>query len=260
MTSAALAVTIAHAAQPRSGSCRSRSCSSTRRSSTSSSGPRASRSPPGSSSRSSPRRWCRACMRSTEIRIEGVDYDDVALGFIREAARTAIDAHHREPAEHRVDHEEYAAQVQRCAALASPAPGRRRCSSWRFGRATRRTSRTCCTCRASTVGGFRILRCASPAIPNAIAGLLLDLRDRTVQHPARVLRLDRRQPGHVPAEVPRLRRRRHRAGLPRSPATGRARSCSATTNTRWVRLNPPTLRSAAPSASRSPRPQAPSHV
>ena len=30
-----------------------------------------------------------------------------------------------------------------------------------------------------TVGDFRVLRCVSPAIPNAIAGLLLDLRDRT---------------------------------------------------------------------------------
>ena len=29
------------------------------------------------------------------------------------------------------------------------------------------------------IGGYRVLRCSSPAIPNAIAGLLLDLRDRT---------------------------------------------------------------------------------
>jgi hypothetical protein len=29
------------------------------------------------------------------------------------------------------------------------------------------------------VGGYRVLRCTSAAVPNAIAGLLLDLRDRT---------------------------------------------------------------------------------
>ena len=29
------------------------------------------------------------------------------------------------------------------------------------------------------VEGYRVLRCTSPAIPNAIAGLLLDMRDRT---------------------------------------------------------------------------------
>jgi len=28
------------------------------------------------------------------------------------------------------------------------------------------------------VGGLQVLRCSSPAIPNAIAGLLLDLKDR----------------------------------------------------------------------------------
>ena len=33
--------------------------------------------------------------------------------------------------------------------------------------------------RGVEVGGFRVLRSTSPAIPNAIAGLLLDLRDRT---------------------------------------------------------------------------------
>ncbi len=33
--------------------------------------------------------------------------------------------------------------------------------------------------RGAEVDGFRVLRCSSPAVPNAIAGLLLDLRDRT---------------------------------------------------------------------------------
>ena len=33
------------------------------------------------------------------------------------------------------------------------------------------------------VGGHHVLRCTSPAIPNAIAGLLLDLRDKTYSIP-----------------------------------------------------------------------------
>jgi hypothetical protein len=33
------------------------------------------------------------------------------------------------------------------------------------------------------VDGHHILRCTSPAVPNAIAGLLLDLRDRTYSIP-----------------------------------------------------------------------------
>ena len=37
--------------------------------------------------------------------------------------------------------------------------------------------------RGVDVGGFHVLRCVSPAIPNAIAGLLLDLRDRTGRIP-----------------------------------------------------------------------------
>ena len=56
------------------------------------------------------------------------------------------------------------------------------CSS-KSGPATCRSSRTRCTSKASTVCGYRILRCKSPAIPNAIAGLLLDLRDRTYSIP-----------------------------------------------------------------------------
>jgi hypothetical protein len=33
------------------------------------------------------------------------------------------------------------------------------------------------------VNGFKVLRCQSPAIPNAIAALLLEIRDRTGQLP-----------------------------------------------------------------------------
>jgi hypothetical protein len=37
--------------------------------------------------------------------------------------------------------------------------------------------------QGANVGGFRVLRCVSPAIPNAIAALLLYIRDRTSQLP-----------------------------------------------------------------------------
>ena len=37
--------------------------------------------------------------------------------------------------------------------------------------------------RACDVGGYQVLRCVSPAIPNAIAALLLYIRDRTGQLP-----------------------------------------------------------------------------
>jgi len=37
--------------------------------------------------------------------------------------------------------------------------------------------------RGAEVNGYRVLRCESPAIPNAIAALLLDIRDRTGKLP-----------------------------------------------------------------------------
>ena len=46
-------------------------------------------------------------------------------------------------------------------------------------------------------------------------------------HPARLLRLDRGQSDHLPAEVPRLRRRRHGAGHARGAAPVRTRPAAA---------------------------------
>ena len=37
--------------------------------------------------------------------------------------------------------------------------------------------------RGVEIGPFRVLRCHSPAVPNAIAGLLLHIRDRTGKVP-----------------------------------------------------------------------------
>src|SRR5471030_3309113 len=51
---------------------------------------------------------------------------------------------------------------------------------------------------------------------------------------ARVLRVDRRQSDHVPAEIPGLRRRRHGAGLPGSVAASRARSHTPAAHSRGL--------------------------
>ena len=96
----------------------------------------------------------------------------------------------------------------------------------------------------ATVDRHRVLRCVSPAIPNAIAALLL-LRARSDrQDSARLLRLDRRQSDRLPDEVPRLRRRRHRAGHARSAAPVRAQPPPAAQNPCRLDRPPPPRRRA----------------
>jgi hypothetical protein len=120
-------------------------------------------------------------MRSTEIRIEGVDYDDVALGFIREAAgRRSIRIIASRP--NTGSKEEYQRKFNDARHSHHLPPGDvvlflevRPGDASAFSESLH--------VQGVTVGGFRILRCVSPAIPNAIAGLLLDLRDRTYSIP-----------------------------------------------------------------------------
>ena len=57
------------------------------------------------------------------------------------------------------------------------------CCSSRSGRATCRSSRDSLTVTGVDVGGHHVLRCVSPAIPNAIAALLLYCRDETGKIP-----------------------------------------------------------------------------
>jgi hypothetical protein len=120
-------------------------------------------------------------MRSTEIRIEGVDYDDVALGFVREAAgRRSLriiasrpntgtkEEYQRKFNDARHSHHLPAGDV---VLFLEVRPGDVSAFSDTLH------------VEGVTVNGYRILRCKSPAIPNAIAGLLLDLRDRTYSIP-----------------------------------------------------------------------------
>jgi hypothetical protein len=46
--------------------------------------------------------------------------------------------------------------------------------------------------RGTDVEGYKILRTEAPAVPNAIAGLLLHLREPDKQNSARLFRLERR--------------------------------------------------------------------
>jgi len=115
--------------------------------------------------------------RSTEIRIEGIDYDDTALAFVREAAtRGSLRIIASRPNSGRP--EEYARKLRDAnnshhipsgdfVVFLEVKPG----DASNFADVLR--------VQGVEMEGFRILRSSSPAIPNAIAGLLLDLRDRT---------------------------------------------------------------------------------
>ncbi len=116
-------------------------------------------------------------MRSTEIRLEGIDYDDTALRFIRDAAeRKSLriianrpDTGQREEYQGKLD------DARRSHHL--PMDDVVLFLEVRPGDASEFTN--VLHVSGHFVGEFRVLRCTSPAIPNAIAGLLLDLRDRT---------------------------------------------------------------------------------
>jgi len=120
-------------------------------------------------------------LRSTELRIEGVDYDVSALEFIRSAAgRQSIRILAHRPDTGAV--EEYAAKLEQ-AHRSHHLSARdfvlflevRPMDASEFSHALR--------VEGVQVGEFRVLRTSSAAIPNAIAGLLLDLRDLTYSIP-----------------------------------------------------------------------------
>ena len=116
-------------------------------------------------------------MRSTEMRIEGMEYDEAATRFIRDAAGTRslrIIANRPNTGQR----DEYARKLEEARRSHHlPADDPVLFLEVRPGDASDFSDVLHVT--GVDVGGFRVLRCTSPAIPNAIAGLLLDLRDRT---------------------------------------------------------------------------------
>lgn len=120
-------------------------------------------------------------LRSTEIRIEGVEYDETAMAFIREAAgRRQLRIIASRP--NTGSREEYARKLQNARQTHHLRPGDfvlflevKPGDASAFSEVLH--------VRGVNVDGHHILRSSSPAIPNAIAGLLLDLRDRTYSIP-----------------------------------------------------------------------------
>lgn len=120
-------------------------------------------------------------MRSMEIRIERVEYDDEALAVIRNVAgRRQLRILASRP--NLGTHEEYARKLQR----ARQTHGLKPTDLVIFLEVTPGDASAFTDVlhvQGVDVGGMPVLRCTSPSVPNAIAGLLLDLRARTMGIP-----------------------------------------------------------------------------
>jgi hypothetical protein len=116
-------------------------------------------------------------LRSTELRMEGVDYDDTASKFLEEAAGQgtlrilAIRPNTGQAFE-------YARKLEE-ARQSHHLPPNDPILFLEVRASDASEFTNVLHVRGARVNGYRVLRSSSPAIPNAIAGLLLDLRERT---------------------------------------------------------------------------------
>ena len=114
-------------------------------------------------------------MRSTELRVQSVEPDEMALRFIGEAASTPVRIIANRPDTGMP--EEYDHKLRE-ASESHHLPGERVLFlEVRPGDVSDFSGRL--TVRGVDVSGHHVLRCVSPAIPNAIAALLLYIRDET---------------------------------------------------------------------------------
>jgi len=115
-------------------------------------------------------------MRSTELRIDGINYDETAGRFVNDAiAQRAVRIIASRP--NGGSAEAYARKLKN----ASDAHHLPDAPVMFLEVAPDDASdfTNILEIQGVEIGGHRVLRCSSPAIPNAIAGLLMDLRDRT---------------------------------------------------------------------------------
>ena len=119
-------------------------------------------------------------MRSTELRVHGVDADEQARAFIKEAAKGTVRIIANRP--DRGDAAEYEHKLKEASESHHLPPHERPLFvEVRPGDVSAFSDRL----RVSgvDVDGHLVLRCTSPAIPNAIAALLLHIRDETGKIP-----------------------------------------------------------------------------
>jgi hypothetical protein len=118
--------------------------------------------------------------RSTELRAQGVDYDDFAQVFVKSATGQPIRIIANRPDTGQPS--EYASKLREATdAHHLPPDAKVLFLEIRAGDASEFSETL--HVRGRRVGTFEVLSVKSPAIPNAIAALLLDLRDRTGQIP-----------------------------------------------------------------------------
>jgi hypothetical protein len=119
-------------------------------------------------------------LRSTELRVHGVDADPTAIQFIHAAADTPVRIIANRP--DLGDVEEYAHKLREARESHHLPPNERVLFvEVRPGDVSQFSDTLKVT--GVDVGGHRVLRCVSPAIPNAIAALLLYCRDETGKIP-----------------------------------------------------------------------------
>jgi hypothetical protein len=119
-------------------------------------------------------------LRSTELRIHAVDPDETAREFIREAGGNSVRIIANRPDLGDVDEYEHKLREARDAHHLTP-DDRVLFLEVRPGDVSDFSQRLHVS--GVDVGGYHVLRCVSPAIPNAIAALLLYLRDETGRTP-----------------------------------------------------------------------------
>jgi hypothetical protein len=115
-------------------------------------------------------------LRSTELRVHGVRADPMAERFLREAANVPIRIIANRPDTGLPD--EYARKL-RDAQESHHLPPDARVLFVEVKPSDASLFSDVLLVEGADVGGHRVLRCASPAIPNAIAALLLFIRDQT---------------------------------------------------------------------------------